>query len=150
MPQNMQKKAKVASLELDENLEEEAVYIQRMGIEEIAQIPKDDERYQATLKLLQYGNPLPKIATKLLKDGVMEHRIEAMRLAQRVAEENPQEQHKNATILLSAAGILTVAGLFFIVAGYINTGVFPVLAPSYLLIIIGAWFAYKGYQAWNN
>ena len=150
MPQNMQKKAKVASLELDENLEEEAVYIQRMGVEEIAQIPEDDERYQATLKLLKYGNSLPKIVSKLIKDGVMEHRIEAMRLAQRVAEENPQEQRKNATILLSAAGILTLAGLIFISAGYINTGVFPVLAPSYLLIIIGAWFAYKGYQAWNN
>ncbi len=150
MPQNMQKKAKVASLELDENLEEEAVYIQRMGVEEIAQIPEDDDRYQATLKLLKYGNSLPKIVSKLVKDGVMEHRIEAMRLAQRVAEENPQEQRKNATILLSAAGILTLAGLIFISVGYINTGVFPVLAPSYLLIIIGAWFAYKGYQAWNN
>ena len=150
MPQNMQKKAKVASLELDENLEEEAEYIQRMGVEEIAQIPEDDDRYQATLKLLKYGNSLPKIVSKLVKDGVMEHRIEAMRLAQRVAEENPQEQRKNATILLSAAGILTLAGLIFISIGYINTGVFPVLAPSYLLIIIGAWFAYKGYQAWNN
>lgn len=150
MPQNMQKKAKVASLELDENLEEEAVYIQRMGVEEIAQIPEDDDRYQATLKLLKYGNSLPKIVSKLIKEGVMEHRIEAMRLAQRVAEENPQEQRKNATILLSAAGILTLAGLIFISVGYINTGVFPVLAPSYLLIIIGAWFAYKGYQAWNN
>ena len=150
MPQNMQKKAKVASLELDENLKEEAVYIQRMGVEEIAQIPEDDDRYQATLKLLKYGNSLPKIVSKLIKDGVMEHRIEAMRLAQRVAEENPQEQRKNATILLSAAGILTLAGLIFISVGYINTGVFPVLAPSYLLIIIGVWFAYKGYQAWNN
>lgn len=150
MPENMQKKPKVASLDLDETLEEEAVYIQRMSVEDIAQIPQDDPRYQATLKLLQYGNPLPKIATKLVNEGVMEHRIEAMRLAQRVAEEHPQEQRKNATILLSTAGILTVVGLIFIIAGYINTGVFPFMTPSYLLLVIGAWFAYKGYQAWDN
>lgn len=150
MPQNMQKKAKVASLELEDSLEQEDASIQRMGIEEIAQIPEDDTRYRAALKLLQFGNPLPKIASKLVNEGIMENRIEAMRLVQRVAEEHPQEQRKNATILLSAAGIFTLIGLIFISAGYINSGSFPLLTPSYLFILIGAWFGYKGYQAWKS
>ena len=150
MPQNMQKKPKVASLDLKPELDYDDVQTTYMGIEEIAEIATDDARYQGALTYLQHGHPVPKIASKLVDDGLMKSRIEGVRLAQRVMEENPQEQKTNATILLSASGLFFFGGAFFVMMGYINTGTFPLLAPSYLLLLIGAWFGYKGYQAWNT
>ncbi|GAB5493279.1 MAG: hypothetical protein Phog2KO_34940 [Phototrophicaceae bacterium] len=151
MPENMQKKPKVASLDLDAELDYDDVQINQMSAEDIAEIPEDDARYQTALKYLQHGRPVSRIASKLVEDELMESRIEGLRLAQRVLEENPQEQKTNATILLSTAGLFTLGGAILILAGYLYTGFFPpILSPSYLLILIGAWFGYKGYEAWNK
>lgn len=150
MPQNMQKKPKVASLDLEPELDYDDVQTTYLGIEEIAEIATDDARYQGALTYLQHGQPIPKIASKLVDDGLMKSRIEGVRLAQRVMEENPQEQKTNATILLSTAGLFIFVGAILILMSYLNTGVFPTLSPSYILILIGGWFGYKGYEAWNT
>jgi hypothetical protein len=144
----MQKKAQVAKLDLDEALEvtaSEEKY-ERLTADDIATLPQEDPRYQSALKLLQHGATPKKIAAKLVKEGVLEYRNEALQLALRVSKENPQEQITNAYILFAAAAIFTLAALLFIVPNVVAIGLEGILQPSLLLLIVAAWLGFKGYQ----
>jgi len=153
MPQNMQKKPQVADLSLDENqqLAEqiEAGYAETAAqAEEVATMSETDARYLEALKYYQHGNSQKKIATRLAKNGMT--RLQAARLAKRVMEENPQEEYTNAMILLGAGGFFAVVGVLLIIGRVLGTGTLPIFAPSYAFILIGAWFGYKGFQAFRN
>ncbi|MGB7339846.1 MAG: hypothetical protein WBC91_13205 [Phototrophicaceae bacterium] len=148
MPQNMQKKPKVAELELDHNLTlDDEVQLEKKGDLDIdvLTLADTDPRYLATLELLKNGNTPKKIAEKLVKKGVFQSRGVAMKLALRVMKENPQEQRTNGYIQLGVAAFFAVIGLILIVPSIITTGAIT-LSPSYLMFVISGWFVYKGYQ----
>lgn len=144
MPQNMQKKSKVANLdfETDDDIVEEEL------VGDVATMSEDDVHYLAALRHLQHGKDVKGITSQLVKEGMT--RTQAVRLAQRVYEENPQEQRTNAKILLGGAVAFALLGVIFIVFQLINTGGLSIFAPSYAFLLLAAWFAYKGYQEWRK
>lgn len=147
MPQNMQKKPKVATLDLEEQLEaNDTSNTQNPDLKvDVLSLAEDDPRYLATLELLKNGNSPKKIAEKLVKKGVFQSRGVAMKLALRVMKENPQEQRTNGYIQVGVGGFFAVIALVLILPNLINTGNF-VLSPAYMLFIVSGWFFYKGYQ----
>ncbi|MEM9953043.1 MAG: hypothetical protein AAF846_15670 [Chloroflexota bacterium] len=146
MPQNMQKKPKLAEQELIEaqtyaEADDNATTSATLDVEALA---SDSPVYAAALDLLKHGHQPKKIAQKLLEKGVVKTRPEANRLALKVAKENPQEQRTNAYILFGVAGVITAVGAGFVGLRWLD-GNFA-LSSIYVLFFIAAWFAYKGYD----
>lgn len=144
MPQNMQKKSKVASLDVE--TDDDVIEAELMG--DVNTMSEDDIRYRVALKHLQHGKDVKGITSQLVKDGMT--RTQAVRLAQRVYDENPQEQRTNAKILFGGAAFFAALGVIFIGFQLYNTGGLSIFAPSYVFLLMAAWFAYKGYQEWRK
>lgn len=144
MPQNMQRRPKVANLELDEseeqeleNLELEAASVERLS---------DEEYYEMALRYLKRGSKEKDITSKLVIEGMP--RIEAKKLVEQVAAENPEIGRTNAYILFGTGAVLLIPGTLLTLLDMINFG--ALISPYLLLVAIGGWFVYKGVQAYRT
>lgn len=113
-------------------------------VRDIEAIGVDDDRYQRALRVLEHGGDQKQMVRQLTKSGIT--RPQAIRLAQRVSDENPQVQTTNARILFGAAIICAVIGALLVLFTLYRTGGVQFLAFYNLLFVVALWFAYKGIQ----
>jgi hypothetical protein len=87
------------------------------------------------------------IAKRLVSDGLA--RTQAKTLIQQVQVENPEIQRSNAYILFGAAILLGIVGFALLIMQFGNIGSFA-FTLALLLIALGGWFLYKGFQTYQN
>lgn len=129
MPQNMQRRPKVARLD-------EAEYEKNDEELEVVERLSDEAYYDIALKSLQHGMKEKDISNRLVSQGM--GRMKAKKLVAQVMAENPDVKRTNAMILIATAAIFGVAGIILLVVNMSN------IAPAFILIVVGAWFLYKG------
>jgi hypothetical protein len=139
----MQTRPKVARLDDKEaeELEEQEEII------EPQELLSDEAYYAIALKCLQQGMNEKDIAKRLVSDGLA--RTQAKTLIQQVQVENPEIQRSNAYILFGAAILLGIAGFALLIMQFGNIGSFA-FTLALLLIALGGWFLYKGFQTYQN
>lgn len=148
MSGNMQKKAK--TLKTDEDSLPRAKKARPRKSSPVPKMAKDDPRYQTALKLFQRAKSTEKIADKLVEEGIVTERSDALLLAQRVIKENPQEQRTNAKILIGLSAIFASIGLIAIVPDMLEIGFTALQQPSAIAFLLAGWFGYKGVQTWRS
>lgn len=140
MPQNMQRRPKVAELEIEERESEQEI--------EKKELPSDDTLYAIALRYLERGMQKKEIIRHLADMGMS--RFEARKLAEQVWAENAEARRTNAYILLGASAVFGLPGILLLILNMMDFGTFSLLTPSYLLIFVGAWLLYKGVQAYRK
>lgn len=140
MPQNMQRRPKVAEIELEEQEAEQAL--------EKKELLSDDKLYEIALELLKHATQKKQIINRLVDEGLS--RFEARKLTEQVWLENAEARRTNAYILLGTAAVFGIPGILLLILNILDIGTLPLGTPSYLLIVVGAWFLYKGRQAYRK
>lgn len=140
MPQNMQHRPKVAQLEIEE-AEGQTLELET----EAEKILSDDEFYDAALKYLKRGMKQKDVENHLVGAGLS--RIKSKKLVKEVWAKNPEIQRTNTYILLGTGVFFMIPGVLLFLLNAIDTGSFPLFTPSYILILLGTWFLYKGVKA---
>jgi hypothetical protein len=144
MPQPMQKKPKgIASLDLDENLDES----EAAATSEKSDQSKPDAAYQLALQYLERGMNQQKIADQLVQQGLS--RPAANELARKVWKENLATRSQNVTILIGAGAFFTILGMAFLIPRLMNGGL-PAFSPAYLIILFGLYLTLRAYFNWRE
>lgn len=148
---NMQgKESDIASLDVDDNVAlqdvetEEEVDFSITDVEDmVIDDSNRDEIYADILQQLKRGVKQQTVTNQLVSKGIS--RMQAREITEQVWAENAGERKTNAYILFGTATIFFVLGLGILAPSF-RAGDVLTLSPGWLLIGLGVYFTYRGYQ----
>lgn len=137
MPDNMQRRGKVA--QLDDSIEPI----------DTQETPEAKENlYRQALIHLESGLDVKRITDRMVKNGTS--RAVAHAVATKVWEENPAVRRGNARTLVVVGISFCMVTVVLMAIRFFNDGTFPTFTPIYLFLIPGFWFIYKGFSAYRK